>query len=191
VGSSAYPNITGWKNEAVCRGTENGYHYVSKRLGYRYVLKSGAITGTTVPAGGVMRVVLKLQNIGFSAIKSARTIQIVMNSNGSTTTYKANVRGDPRLWERESGIIDLNWYLRLPQNISLGTWNVDLSIPDPAGKLRNNPKYNIQFANRGIWQESTGTNRIHTVTVGSADGTNNSVAGSTLREVDSSGNEFL
>ena len=46
-----------------------------------------------------------------------------------------------------------------------GEYTLSLNLPDPAEKLRNNPMFSIRLANKNVWDESTGYNKLYTITL--------------------------
>jgi hypothetical protein len=46
-----------------------------------------------------------------------------------------------------------------------GEYNLALWIPDAAETLQKNPFYAVQFANEGVWEESTGFNILGKIKV--------------------------
>ena len=42
---------------------------------------------------------------------------------------------------------------------------LSLNLPDPCTTLRDNPLFSIQLANEGVWNESTGFNKLYTFTL--------------------------
>ena len=54
--------------------------------------------------------------------------------------------------------------LTLPSGIS-GEVTLWLNLPDPCETLRNNPLYSIRLANKDIWDEASGFNKLQTLTL--------------------------
>ena len=57
----------------------------------------------------------------------------------------------------------------LKQTIQLpseaGKYNLSLYLPDPEPTLKDNSRFAIQLANKGVWDEKTGFNNLKTLTV--------------------------
>lgn len=151
-----YPGvITKWKNTSY--NGENTFAYISRKLGYRFLLTGGEIS-SKVYVGGAMHLKLSIKNDGFGGLMNPRTFEIVL-SNG-VDTYKAKVNDDPRKWYKENGVMSKDLYFTIPSNIKAGNWNVYLNLPDASDKLKNNPNYSIRLANGGIWNATTGFNLL-------------------------------
>jgi hypothetical protein len=47
-----------------------------------------------------------------------------------------------------------------------GEYAVYINLPDTVAALHDRPEYSVRFANRGVWEDSTGYNRLnHTLQV--------------------------
>jgi hypothetical protein len=112
-----------------------------------------------VKPGGVLHLVINLNNVGFGSLFNPRDVKLILQ-NGSQL-YVAAVNSDPRRWEAGSGIV-LDKYFRIPANIPEGFYDVKLNLPDPKTSLQNNPLYSIQLANDGVWESGTGYNILKT-----------------------------
>lgn len=142
--------------------TEKCFDEVDRRLGYRIVLREGYFT-SNAKAGGDFRVVLKVDNVGFAAPMNPRDAEFVLTDASGKVLQTWKVDSDPRTWHANEDIT-LDQTLTLPTGIS-GSVNLSLNLPDPETTLRNNPRFSIQLANQGVWDETTGYNLIHTFTV--------------------------
>ncbi|MEI6054290.1 MAG: DUF4832 domain-containing protein, partial [Candidatus Saccharibacteria bacterium] len=79
---------------------ENTYNYLSRNLGYKFVLNNAQIS-SKVYAGGALHVVLNVKNDGFGGLMNDRNLEVVLSDG--TSTYKAKVNEDMRKWYRENG----------------------------------------------------------------------------------------
>jgi len=140
---------------------ENCFEEVDKRLGYRLVLRDAGFTKTPV-AGGEFRIVLNMENVGFAAPMNPRDAEYVLCDSEGNVVKTYTVESDPRTWH--SGKFTLNQTIRLPEGIS-GTYTLSLNLPDPETNLRENPRFSIQLANTGIWDDATGYNTLKTITI--------------------------
>lgn len=135
--------IARW-NQTGC-GTE-----ISSRLGYRLVLKDSFHEGD-VAAGSTLKVTLRLCNKGFAAPQNPRLARLVfIDGSGNRTDFP--VESDPRTWQP-------GWY-SIPTEITLpaahGTlW---LELADPL--LQSRAEYSIALANEGVFDSSTGLNKL-------------------------------
>ncbi|MDG5766271.1 DUF4832 domain-containing protein [Balneolales bacterium ANBcel1] len=132
---------------------------VERRLGYRLAMLEGAF-GMKSDAGDTFYFDLTLQNQGFASPFNPRDVQVVLRSTGeSGKEWTIDLPDDPRYWFGGSDI-NLNYNLRLPDEIPAGEYNMFLFLPDPVEQLRKRPEYAIRLANEDTWEQSTGYNRL-------------------------------
>ena len=164
-----YPDvITKWKNTVY--NNENTFTYISKRLGYRFILTEAQIS-KKVSAGKVLHLTLKIKNDGFSVPMNQRNFEVVLK-NG-TKTYKTKVNDDIRRWTKDKGIMTKDLYFTVPSDIAAGNWNVYVNFPDFADSLKDRPDYSIRLANNDVWEASTGYNLVKSGLVVENSGTAN------------------
>lgn len=123
---------------------------ITRRLGYRIVMER--VLHTPAPqAGEPCTVVLYFRNDGFSAFQNPRDARLIfVASDGSKTAF--DLGSDPRTWH--SGIHRVEKTFDLPA--SSGTlW---LHLADPL--LPDRPEFSAALANKGVWDSSTGWNKI-------------------------------
>ncbi len=140
----------------------NTFDYISKYLGYRFVLSKASVN-TNAVQGGALHLTMDLANTGFANLINARDFQIVL-SNG-TQTYTAVVNDDARFWTKDKGVMTKDLYFSIPSNIAPGSWNIYANMPN---KLNSNPLYSIRFANTNTWDAAKGYNFIRSINIGSA-----------------------
>ncbi|MEA4950887.1 MAG: DUF4832 domain-containing protein, partial [Petrimonas sp.] len=74
------------------------------------------------------------------------------------------IDADPRKWfAGEEHSLDITY--TLPAQTRNNEYNVYLNLPDPAPALSTRPEYSIRLANQDMWNEETGYNKIHAITV--------------------------
>lgn len=139
-----------WKNGGC-------FEEVERRLGYRLWMKDAFITETPA-AGSDIRVALRIVNTGFSAPINPRAVELILvDGNGNKTVYDLD-DVDPRYWfAGERHILDKT--IQLPADAS-GDCVLYLNLPDPEVTIHDNPLFSIRLANDGIWDETTGYNKI-------------------------------
>ena len=133
---------------------------ISRRLGYRFVLKRLKITDQVKP-GDTLKFQLDLENEGFTAPFNERPVFLVLE-NKNTTSYRHIVflgSVDPRRWFPDE-IQTLDKDIPLPANLPQGSYKVFLWLPDAAENLRNIPEYAIRMANQNVWQPGSGFNLL-------------------------------
>ena len=131
-----------WKSSGCMEEIEN-------RLGYRLVL-----TEVSYPhkreAGKKMTVTLKLANKGFAAPMNPRdAVLIFVEKSGTQTSVPF---ANPREWQPGEHVIDITF------NLPADHGTVYLALEDPL--LQGRPEYSIALANEGVWDSTTGWNKL-------------------------------
>lgn len=146
----SYLNI-GYNTSVLNRWKDQGcYNEVRQRLGYRIVLDS--IKHTAEPkAGEPFEMVLYLRNDGFSAFQNPREATLVFVSDSGNKS-EFSLGSDPRTWHPGSHRITASF--KLPSQ--KGT--LYLHLADPL--LPDRPEYSAALANTGVWESSTGYNKL-------------------------------
>jgi hypothetical protein len=126
---------------------------IVNRLGYRLSLTSAEFNEQVRP-GGLLNVTVQIENTGFASLMNPRPLFVVLQQSKSIFLTKLEL--DPRTWQPGSSSFAAK--IRLPSNMDEGHYNLALWLPDAAETLQQNPLYAVQFANEGVWDESTGYN---------------------------------
>ncbi len=143
---------------------------ITKRLGYRFELKSGAFS-QAASAGGTMNVTIKLFNRGFASPFNERNAYIVLKNTTTNQVYAVQMAADPRLWLGVNEIT-VSENIQLPTNMPAGSYKLYLHLPDASPSLATKPEFAIRMANESMWEAATGYNNLnHTVTVDNLLGT--------------------
>ena len=136
------------------------YDELKERLGYRLVLSEADITKKPA-AGSPLRVVLLIRNDGFASIMNPRDAELVLTGPDGKVVKTWPLNSDPRYWMGgETTVVDQT--VQLPSGLS-GEYTICLNLPDP--DYRDNPLYSIRLANKDVWDEETGFNKLHTITL--------------------------
>jgi hypothetical protein len=156
-------------HKGILRSWEQGgcMEEVNNRLGYRLTLLSADFNERMRP-GGVLSLTVILQNTGFASIINERPLYVVLVGRDDIPPYKIRLDVDPRTWE--PGTATFTSKLRIPSNISEGTYQLALWLPDGFESLQNSPLYAIQFANENVFDPSTGYNMLGAINVSKAAG---------------------
>lgn len=148
------PTINKWQNGGCL-------DYFKRNIGYRF--EGRDIATTEYPkAGEVLKAKLSLVNVGFSAPKNPRDIEMILiNTEDPEDRYTVVPNSDPRYWFTDQMV-----YVEAAfQPKHAGTYKLYLNLPDPMPNLHNDPRYSIRLANENCWEEETGYNYLTTVTV--------------------------
>lgn len=134
---------------------------IKKGLGYRF---EGRDVGTTKEpkAGEELKVKFTLVNVGFSAPKNPRDIEMLLiNTADASDIYRVVPDSDPRFWFTDQmQTIEVSF---VPKKA--GEYKLYLNLPDPKENLHNDPRYSIRLANENCWDEQTGYNYLTTIEV--------------------------
>jgi hypothetical protein len=134
-----------------------------RRLGYRFQL-TDAYLPSIVHTGGNMSLKLSIANVGWAAPFNARTCDVVLISSAGTMAARWSLGADPRRFEPGTTTL-LEKTFTLPATLTEGDYTIALDLSDPEPTLAGNPLFSIRLANDGVWDETTGFNRLGTVHV--------------------------
>ncbi|GHT11111.1 hypothetical protein AGMMS4956_03620 [Bacteroidia bacterium] len=138
---------------------------IIRELGYRFVLQSGAFTATAAP-GGTLNAELVLNNLGYSSPYNPRGMELVLKSTTSSDVFVAQLSEDPRFWKPKTPA-EVNLSVGIPADMPQGVYDLYLHLPDPEPALHDRPEYAIRLANKDLWDEPTGYNRLnHQISIG-------------------------
>ncbi len=128
--NSAYDEavLSKWK-ESVYQGGNlfdgmNGYDYISRHMGYRYVLRSSDFSYAR-PAS----LFLVLENVGFSGSYRAFDVALTLKRSDSSQEYTFPIQTDTRFWIPGEDI-RIETSLEI-QELTAGTYEIFLYISDP------------------------------------------------------------
>lgn len=161
INSGYHPGVLQrWRDEGC-------YDDIAPRLGYRFRLIDAAIPRSAL-SGAPFSVTVRMTNEGFARPYNPRGLELVLRHtvNGAITRTPVGA-GDIRLLLPGPGETKtLTLTAQLPARLATGDYEVLLNLPDPASSLNTRPEYSIRLANEGVWEPSTGYNRLlATVTV--------------------------
>lgn len=136
---------------------------IKQRLGYRFrLLKS--VTSEKVKAGGIFKAKIEVTNDGWASPYNQRNVEVILHNIQTKKEYYLSLDEDPRMWM--SGDKTVNILGGIPENMPLGEYQVLLNLADANAKLSNRPEYSIRFANKNVWNKTTGYNSLlHSVIV--------------------------
>ena len=130
---------------------------VHRLLGYRFSLVS-VTSATTVRRGAKLSFGLTIHNGGWSAAINHRPVWLVLRHSTTGAVHKISFT-KAKTWG--AGMtVSRHRLLNIPTTIPAGTYRMFLSLPDPAPSLAGRPAYAIRLANPGLWERSTGYNRL-------------------------------
>lgn len=131
---------------------------VERRLGYRISLRDGVFARTAAP-GGLLPILLTLQNEGWAAPFNPRAVELVLRNREDGAVHRLAINAEPRLWLPGRDIV-LRQAVTLPWSLPPGEYALLLNLPDPAPSLQARSEYAIRLANDAIWEPGTGYHRL-------------------------------
>lgn len=140
------------------------YDDASARVGYRFVLNGAAFDGD-FSAGNTFRIRLCMANYGFASLINPHDLEIVIipkDDPSNPYVYKSST--DPRYWQGSHYFTHTETIV-LPDGLKAGSkYQLCIRIADSEPSLHDRPEYCIRFANKDIWDVTTGCNRLGTFT---------------------------
>ena len=140
-----------WRNN----GT---FDELNRNMGYRYQLVSASLPDQAV-TGAKTNINIKIKNVGYAPLYNERPAYIVLKSGNNS--YKIKLQSDPRTWLPNGVVTTINEQISIPADIPSGTYQLYLYLPDKYASIADNPAYAVRFANNGVWEASTGMNKLN------------------------------
>lgn len=131
---------------------------LNKYMGYRYQLLSATLPDKA-KAGDKMTVKLQIKNTGYAPLYNERPVYLVLKN--SSKTYSLPLQTDPRRWLPNGTVTTVEEQVTLPSSVKNGTYQFYLFMPDAYASLAGDSRYSVRFANTGVWEESTGMNKLN------------------------------
>lgn len=150
-----------WNGEIVDYWKQNKCHTdLTSRVGYRFVLNGASFFGHFT-AGGEFLMKYCLTNYGFASLINERKLEFILrNDNDWTEKYVYVSKKDPRDW-KGCRHYEYDETLVLPEGLKKGeSYTLFINLPDIDPKLHDNPDFSVRFANKGVWDEAFGYNRV-------------------------------
>ena len=153
---------------------------IRRNLGYRLrMINSDA--PSSLAAGNSFTLSIQMVNDGWGKMYNPRAVEVILRNQSGGAKYILNIdngKGN-RLWLPGAGETKtLSMTGGIPQSMPSGSYDVILNLPDPYPSIRERPEYSIRLANTGVWESTTGFNKLsHTLSV-SVSGGGNAYTGS-------------
>jgi len=137
---------------------------VEQRLGYRFT-PVASLFPASVARGRTLLAQIYVKNTGYATPHNARPVYLVMRNRATGSTSRVKLLTDPRRWAA-GATTAITQNVGIPSTMATGSYDLLLSLPDPAATLSARPEYAIRMANSSVWEAQTGLNRLlATVTV--------------------------
>ncbi len=105
---------------------------------------------------------LTLRNDGFAAPYNPRPVALVLRDAATGTTTELPTGTDARGWA-PGPAREVDLAAAVPATLPAGTYELLLSLADPAPALHGRPEYAIRLADEGLWDAASGLNDLGTV----------------------------
>jgi hypothetical protein len=133
---------------------------IERRLGYRFSLV-GSQFPASVKRGSTFPAKITIRNTGWATPFNPRPVYLVLRKTAPKATFKAKlITADPRRWQAGPTAHQVAENVLIPANLPAGTYELLLSLPDPANSLTTNPDYAIRMATNNVWEPATGLNKL-------------------------------
>lgn len=144
------------------------YDDYGKYLGYRYRLLESKVS-EEVERDTFMKLHLKLANDGWARATNEKNIEVIFRNVRSKKDYvsRVDLSEDFRLLFPTPGTKKkMVLSVKVPVALPKGKYELFLKISDPSPSISSRPEYCIRLANKGLWEENTGYNKLfHQITV--------------------------
>jgi len=141
---------------------EGCFDEISKRLGYRYRLTQTKASAKDIAKGQTLNLELTMRNDGFGKLYNPRPTQVVFVQRNGSGRHVVTLDNDSRKLlpaPGQSKTVPVS--AQLPSNLSSGTYDLYLNMPDGRDNLRSRPEYSIRLANQGLWRADSGLNALN------------------------------
>lgn len=158
-----------WPEVAAAWKANKDYDEVARRMGYRLRLVEANLP-LKVRRGSPLTAQLKVANDGYARLCNPRDMELVLRNTNTKATYRIKVAATSREIRLampgpgETKAVPVK--ATIPRNLPGGKYELLLNLPDPYPSLAQRPEYSIRLANKNLWEEKTGFNKLnHTVQI--------------------------
>jgi hypothetical protein len=150
------PVLQEWRNN-------NCFTDFERKLGYRLALQSSNLK-TDIALNGEFDLNLIINNVGFAPVYNQKNTYLIFRSVTDGTVYKKKLNFDIR-YVKPKVSYQLTEAVSTA-NIPAGKYDLLLKMEDTATILSDRPEYCIRLANNGLWETTTGFNKLsHSLTI--------------------------
>ncbi|MER3373087.1 MAG: DUF4832 domain-containing protein [Allomuricauda sp.] len=146
-----------YNNEVNNDWTDGGCMETIKRnLGYRFVLENATLPNT-IKAGDSFDIRINLKNVGYASPVKRRDVKLILRNkeNGNIVAFEFDT--DVRKWFSE---VSLEQSFTAGQSLAPGEYEILFLLEEGYETLKGRPEYRVRFANKEVWEESTGYNSL-------------------------------
>lgn len=137
------------------------YDTIVKNLGHRLEFVSSTVDIQT-NIGSTFNVNVNVRNTGYASPSNARKTEVILRSVDGSSYCVATLNYDVRTLQSGT-TANINSFVRLPNTIAAGRYEVLMQFADPYTTLYGVPWYKIQAANTNIYEAGTGFHKLNAV----------------------------
>ena len=138
---------------------ESVYDRIERKLGYRLRLVEVEMT-TATAVGGDFKINILIYNDGFAGIVKERALYVVFDDGINRYDVCIDYNdARSRIWLPGETSLGTEISLRVDM-LPKGVYTVALWLPDMAENLRSRPEYSVRLANKNIWDNKKGYNKL-------------------------------
>lgn len=135
---------------------------IRKKLGYRFVLKTGTYP-SAISSEGILPVKIELENIGYASPYMKRDAVLILRNKANGNIVKYTFDTEVQRWFPGAITLDQTFDV---SDVPAGDYELLLHLPDQHASIANRMEYAIRFANTGVWETETGFNKLnHSLTI--------------------------
>ncbi len=130
---------------------------IKRKLGYRLVLQK-AILPAQLKRTDQLAISFTLENLGYASLYNPRPVKIILRNTKTKKEFTVTLKANPQFWF--SGVHQIKENLQLPKNITAGSYQLYLYLPDANVVLAGRAEYCVQLCNENMWEAATGYNKL-------------------------------
>lgn len=130
---------------------------IKRKLGYRFVLRK-AVLPLQLNKKEQLTIDFTIANVGYAALYNPRRVKIIFRNTNTKKEYTISLKADPRRWF--SGTHHIKENVQLPADMSAGSFQLFLYLPDASTTLANRAEYAVLLANENMADKTTGYNNL-------------------------------
>lgn len=131
---------------------------IKKNLGYRLVLLNTIVPKARSKADMKLPLEISLRNDGYASPFNPRTAKLVMRNADGGKEFVYDLSTNVQKWF--SGNIKISETIQMNSGMPVGKYDLYLYLPDKYESIGKRPEYAIRFANKDLWDATTGYNNL-------------------------------
>ena len=141
---------------------------VIKNTGYRFRLIQASLQRAAKP-GDAVQFSLSMKNDNGGTLYNPRGFELILRHQATGEVAKLPIekeKGNRLYFPSAQETKNYNFTAGISPQLAEGNYDVLLNFPDPEPAIYDNPAFSIRLANQGVWEATTGYNRLlHTLSI--------------------------